>query len=345
MIVLRVLTSDDWPTWRDLRLQALADAPSAFGSALADWQGDGDTEDRWRSRLALAASYNLVALLDGEPVGMASGVPVDGDESAAELISMWVTPQARGRDVGDALVLGVEAWARAHGADTLELAVLEGNDAAAALYERHGFTDTGRREGGSDGVRQERVLAKALGPASGARVVGLAVDDEHRFSKVPRRRMTLLEGLGVEGDAHCGETVQHRSRVRRDPSQPNLRQVHLLQSEFFDLAREHDFELAAGNLGENITTAGIDLLGLPRDTRLRIGPDTVVRLTGLRNPCAQIDNFRRGLLKVAVTTRADGAVVRRTGVMGVVESGGQVGVGDGIVVELPPEPHVVLERV
>lgn len=345
MIVLRVLTSDDWPTWRDLRLQALADAPSAFGSALADWQGDGDTEDRWRSRLALAASYNLVALLDGEPVGMASGVPVDGDESAAELISMWVTPQARGRDVGDALVLGVEAWARAHGADTLELAVLEGNDAAAALYERHGFTDTGRREGGSDGVRQERVLAKALGPASGARVVGLAVDDEHRFSKVPRRRMTLLEGLGVEGDAHCGETVQHRSRVRQDPTQPNLRQVHLLQSEFFDLAREHDFELAAGNLGENITTAGIDLLGLPRDTRLRIGPDTVVRLTGLRNPCAQIDNFRRGLLKVAVTTRADGAVVRRTGVMGVVESGGQVGVGDGIVVELPPEPHVVLERV
>ncbi len=345
MIVLRVLTSDDWPTWRDLRLRALADAPSAFGSALADWQGDGDTEDRWRGRLALPASHNLVALLDGEPVGMASGVPADGAQSAAELISMWVAPQARGRGVGDALVLAVEAWARARGADTLELAVFEDNDAAAALYERHGFADTGRREDGSDGVRQERVLAKALGPATGARVVGLAVDDEHRFSKVPRRRVTLLEGLGVEGDAHSGETVQHRSRVRQDPTQPNLRQVHLLQSEFFDLAREHGFELAAGNLGENITTAGIDLLALPRDTRLRIGPDTVVRLTGLRNPCAQIDSFRPGLLKLAVTTRADGAVVRRTGVMGVVESGGQVGVGDGIVVELPAEPHVVLERV
>lgn len=343
MIVLRVLTSDDWPTWRGLRLQALADAPSAFGSALADWQGDGDTEDRWRSRLELPASHNLVALLDGEPVGMASGVPTG--EAASELISMWVAPPARGRGVGDALVLGVEAWARARGADTLELAVFEGNDAAAALYERHGFADTGRRQVGPDGVRQERVLAKALGPASGARVVGLAVDDEHRFSKVPRRRMTLLEGLGVEGDAHCGETVQHRSRVRQDPSQPNLRQVHLLQSEFFDLAREHGFELAAGNLGENITTAGIDLLALPRDTRLRIGPDTVVRVTGLRNPCAQIDSFRPGLLKLAVSTRADGAVVRRTGVMGVVESGGQVGVGDAIAVELPPEPHVVLERV
>ncbi|HEU4514626.1 MAG TPA: GNAT family N-acetyltransferase [Nocardioidaceae bacterium] len=346
MIVLRVLTVEDWPTWRRLRLAALADAPYAFGSTLADWQGAGDTEDRWRARLGMPDSQNLVAELEGEPVGMASGVPADHDRAAAEVISMWVAPKVRGRGVGDALLLGVETWARQRGAATLRLSVSEGNDPAAGLYERHGFADTGEREVMPDGVRRERVLAKRLGAVtSGDRVVGLAADDAHRFSKVPRRRIALLEGLGVEGDAHSGERVQHRSRVRQNPDQPNLRQVHLLPSEFFDLAREHGFELAVGNLGENITTAGIDLLALPRDTRLRIGQDAVVRLTGLRNPCHQIDHFRHGLLKVAVTTAPDGDLVRRTGVMGVVEQGGEVGLGDGVVVELPPEPHVALERV
>lgn len=346
MIVLRVLTADDWPTWRRLRLEALADAPYAFGSTLADWLGEGDTEERWRARLGLVASHNLVAMLDDEPVGMVSGVPVDRARSAAELISMWVAPKARARGVGDALLLGVEAWARARGAESLRLAVSEGNAAAAGLYERHGFADTGQREVMPDGARRERVLTKPLGPATGAaRVVGLAVDGAHRFSKVPRGRVTLIEGFGVEGDAHCGAKAQHRSRVRQDPDQPNLRQVHLLPSEFFDVAREHGFELAVGNLGENVTTAGIDLLALPRDTRLRLGAEAVVRLTGLRNPCYQIDGFRPGLLKVAVTTGADGEVVRRTGVMGVVEQGGVVGPGDGIVVELPPEPHHALERV
>lgn len=345
MIVLRALSADDWPTWRELRLAALADAPYAFGSTLADWQGARDTEERWRGRLGLPASHNLVALLDGEPAGIASGVPADHDGTAAEVISMWVAPRARGRGVADALLLGVEGWARQRGAATLRLAVSEGNEAATRLYERHGLTDTGEREVMPDGVRRERVLAKALEKAGGARVVGVAVDDDHRFSKVPRSRVRLLEGLGVEGDAHCGEKARHRSRVRQDPHQPNLRQVHLLQSEFFDVAREHGFELAVGNLGENVTTAGIDLLALPRDARLRIGPDAVVRLTGLRNPCYQIDGFRPGLLAVAVTTGARGEVVRRTGVMGVVERGGEVGLGDGIVVELPPQPYLALERV
>ncbi len=176
-------------------------------------------------------------------------------------------------------------------------------------------------------------------------MTSVARDDDHRFSKVPRAEIVLVEGIGVEGDAHAGRTVQHRSRVAADPTQPNLRQVHLLASEFFELAAEEGFALAPGDLGENVLTSGIDLLALPRDTRLRLGPDARVRLTGLRNPCWQIDAFRSGLLKVAVTRGADGEVVRRTGVMAVVEHGGRVAPGDAVVVELPEEPHQPLDRV
>ncbi len=176
-------------------------------------------------------------------------------------------------------------------------------------------------------------------------VVGLAMAPGHRFSKAPVGEITLVEGIGVRGDGHAGRTVQHRSRVAADPSQPNLRQVHLLHSEFFDLAREQGYELDAGDLGENVLTAGVDLLALPRDTRLRIGEQAVVRVTGLRNPCRQIDGFRNGLLKVAVTRGESGEVVRRAGIMGVVEHGGRVAIGDEIAVVLPSGPHHRLEPV
>lgn len=176
-------------------------------------------------------------------------------------------------------------------------------------------------------------------------VLAVSVDGDHRFSKVPCEAIELVEGLGVRGDAHAGRTVQHRSHVRRDPDQPNLRQVHLLPQEFLDLAREHGYDAGGGDLGENILTSGIDLVALPRDTRLRIGPEAVVRVTGLRNPCWQIDAFAEGLLALAVTRGQDGEIVRRTGIMGVVEAGGSVHVGDPITVELPPEPHRRLDRV
>ncbi|MDR6972013.1 MOSC domain-containing protein [Leifsonia shinshuensis] len=165
-----------------------------------------------------------------------------------------------------------------------------------------------------------------------ARVTSVNRDDEHRFSKQPRPSITLITGLGVEGDAHFGATVQHRSRVRRDPTQPNLRQVHLIQAELFD---EVTPDVEPGQLGENVTTEGIDLLGLPRGARLRLGDEAVVEVTGLRNPCVQIDRFQPGLLKQVVGTDADGATVRRAGVMGVVLSGGVVRPGDAIGVELP----------
>ncbi|MQS15890.1 GNAT family N-acetyltransferase [Streptomyces kaniharaensis] len=160
---LRRLTSDDWPLWRELRLASLAEAPYAFGSTLADWQGPGDHEERWRSRLEIPGALDLVAVLEGHPVAMASGVPADEDPAAAELISMWVGPQARGRGVGDRLIAEIAQWATALGYRTLKLAVMPHNEAAIALYRRHGFTDTD--ELGDlldDGVSRELVLAKPL---------------------------------------------------------------------------------------------------------------------------------------------------------------------------------------
>jgi ribosomal protein S18 acetylase RimI-like enzyme len=162
VIETRVLTEGDWKVWRELRLAALTEAAYAFGSRLADWQGDGDREERWRSRLAIPGSYNVVATLDGQPVGMASGVPTDQD-GVVELISMYVAPPGRGRGVGDHLVRAVEQWARLVGAGTLRLSVVESNKNAWALYQRNGFRDTG--EPGDlmpDGLRREHVMAKRL---------------------------------------------------------------------------------------------------------------------------------------------------------------------------------------
>jgi MOSC domain-containing protein YiiM len=177
------------------------------------------------------------------------------------------------------------------------------------------------------------------------RVHSVHRDAEHRFSKATAASVTLLEGLGVEGDAHAGTTVQHRSRVARDPSQPNLRQVHLIGTELLDELRATGYDVAAGQLGENVTTSGVDLLALPRGSVLRLGASAVVEVTGLRNPCLQIEAFRPGLLAEVVGRDDAGAVVRRAGVMGVVLAGGMVRPGDAIAVELPEEPHLPLDRV
>lgn len=160
MIELRILTPDDWPLWRALRHAALEEAPYAFGSTLADWQGDGDREARWRARLE-PPSHNVIACLAGEPVGMASGMPADDD--VVELISMWVSPAGRGRGVGDALVHEVVRWARSIGSRVVRLDVSDGNDAAAQMYLRNGFAYTGELgDLMADGVRRERVMSKSL---------------------------------------------------------------------------------------------------------------------------------------------------------------------------------------
>lgn len=181
-------------------------------------------------------------------------------------------------------------------------------------------------------------------PAAGGWVVAVARRADHAFHKSIQPWIRLVEGLGVEGDAHAGATVRHRSRVARDPSQPNLRQVHLIHSELFaDLAGK-GFVVAAAELGENITTEGIDLLALPDGAVLHAG-EAAIRVTGLRNPCRQLDAFQPGLMAAVLDRDADGALVRKAGIMGVVVRGGIVRPGDAIRVGLPPQPHRRLDRV
>jgi MOSC domain-containing protein YiiM len=176
-------------------------------------------------------------------------------------------------------------------------------------------------------------------------VTAVSLSATHTFSKEDQQTIWLLAGLGVEGDAHQGETVKHRSRVARDPTQPNLRQVHLIHAELHDELQTTGFDVSAGQMGENITTRGIDLLGLPTGTRLYIGETAVVEVTGLRNPCAQLDNFQSGLMNAVLDRDAEGNLVRKAGIMGIVLAGGEVRPGDSIRIELPPEPHQPLERV
>ena len=168
-----------------------------------------------------------------------------------------------------------------------------------------------------------------------AQVVAVHRSSSHSFSKFAEDAITLVPGLGVEGDAHAGATVKHRSRVRRNPSEPNLRQVHLLQAELFDELMERGHAVWPGDMGENVTTRGLDLLQLPTRTRLRLGAKAIVELTGLRNPCSQIDRFQRGLMAAVLDRDAQGALVRKAGVMAVVLEGGDVRAGDAIDVQLP----------
>lgn len=176
-------------------------------------------------------------------------------------------------------------------------------------------------------------------------VLAVHLSPVHEFSKGAFERITLLAGLGVEGDAHCGETVQHRSRVARDPTQPNLRQVHLLPSELFAELAARGHAVRPGDIGENITTRGIDLLALPTDTELHLGPEAVVCITGLRNPCTQIDRFQSGLMAAVLDRTPEGELVRKAGVMAVVLRGGVVAPQDRIQIRLPAGPHAPLRPV
>ena len=173
-----------------------------------------------------------------------------------------------------------------------------------------------------------------------AQVIAVAKDATHRFSKHPVPAITLLAGLGVEGDAHAGVTVKHRSRVAKDPTVPNLRQVHLIQAELFDELAAAGFAVAPAAMGENVTTRGIDLLALSTGTRLRLGEVAVVEVTGLRNPCRQIDAFQPGLMQAVLGRDAQGGLIRKAGVMAVVLQGGPVAAGDVVSVEWkPPRFH------
>lgn len=178
-----------------------------------------------------------------------------------------------------------------------------------------------------------------------SRVVAVSRSATHSFAKANQDGIVLIAGFGVEGDAHGGDRVKHRSRVARDPSQPNLRQVHLIHAELFEELARAGFTVAAGQLGENVTTRGVDLLGLSAGTRLCLGTRAVVQVTGLRNPCPQLDAFQDGLMAALLGRDEQGGLVRKAGVMGVVLAGGPVRAGDSIRVEPPPPPHRRLEPV
>jgi MOSC domain-containing protein YiiM len=193
-------------------------------------------------------------------------------------------------------------------------------------------------------LRHHGALRKECRLMSGI-VVAVNRSATHTFSKENQTSIRLLAGLGVEGDAHMGETVKHRSRVAVDPTQPNLRQVHLIHAELHEELQDGGFRVLAGQMGENITTRGIDLLGLPTGTRLHIGERAVVEVTGLRNPCLQLDQFQLGLRAAVLGRDAQGNLIRKAGVMGIVLASGEVQVGDQIRIELPQQPYRPLERV
>jgi MOSC domain-containing protein YiiM len=176
-------------------------------------------------------------------------------------------------------------------------------------------------------------------------VIAVSRSARHTLSKPNDESIRLLAGLGVEGDAHLGTTVKHRSRVRRDPSQPNLRQVHLLHAELFDELREAGFALTPGLLGENVTTRGVDLLALPRGTVLHLGGEASVEVTGLRNPCLQMNHLQPGLMAATLGRDDSGNLVRKAGIMAIVRTAGTIRPGDPIRIELPPAPHYALEPV
>lgn len=176
-------------------------------------------------------------------------------------------------------------------------------------------------------------------------VEGVSRSATHTFSKLNQHQIHLVAGLGVAGDAHMGETVKHRSRVASDPMQPNLRQVHLIHAELHDELRAAGFTVMAGQMGENITTRHIDLLGLPTGTRLHIGETAVIEVTGLRNPCKQLDQFQAGLMQAVLGRDDQGKLIRKAGIMGIVLASGDVRIGDPIRLELPEPPYRMLEPV
>lgn len=176
-------------------------------------------------------------------------------------------------------------------------------------------------------------------------VIAVSAKTRHGVDKANREMVRLIAGEGVEGDAHCGVTVKHRSRWRRDPTQPNRRQVHLLHAELHEELAAKGFAVSPGLMGENITTRGVDLLALPTGAIMRLGAEAVVEITGLRNPCYQLDELQRGLMAACLEKTADGELIRKAGVMSVVLTGGEVRAGDLITVELPAGPHEALKPV
>jgi len=177
------------------------------------------------------------------------------------------------------------------------------------------------------------------------KIISVSKKHGHHFSKLQCASIQLIKGQGVEGDAHRGITVKHLSRVKIDPTQPNLRQVHLIHYELIEELQNKGFKVDSATLGENITTKGIDLLSLPKGAKLLLGNEAVIEITGLRNPCKQLDQYQSGLTKAVLDKDSQGNLIRKAGIMAIVLKGGEVSIGDSIQIELPAKPYQPLERV
>ncbi len=179
-------------------------------------------------------------------------------------------------------------------------------------------------------IRRQVAPGDTLADMNEGFVVSVSSKETPGVGKVPRTEIVLVAGHGVEGDYHFGTKVRHRSRVAKNPDQPNLRQVHLIHEELFEELASEGITVEAAAMGENVTTRGIALLELATGTRLHLGESAVVELTGLRNPCNQLDAIDERLLPAVGQKQADGSILRKGGVMGVVVTGGVVRPGDVI---------------
>jgi len=177
------------------------------------------------------------------------------------------------------------------------------------------------------------------------KIIALSKNPIHNVSKQNHNELILLEGLGVEGDVHMGKTAKHRSRVAKNPLQPNLRQIHLIESELYEELKLKGFDIQPGQMGENITTSDLDLLKLPENTILKIGAQAEVLITGLRNPCNQLNGIQDGLMQAVIEKDSSGNLIRKAGIMGIVTKGGKVTLNDNIEVKFPSKPFVRLEKI
>ena len=302
----------------------------------------------WRDELGYQSGHNAPALVIDKKLAVQDGlffVALDAgtvvgtvlagyDGHRGWLYSVAVHPARQHKGIGSALVRHAEQALAARGCMKINLQIGEGNEAVTAFYAALGYA-----------VEKRVSMGRRVDANIAPKIVAVSRGASHTFSKTATSHIHLIAGHGVEGDAHCGVTVKHRSRVARDPTQPNLRQVHLLHAELFDELAAKGFAMGPGDLGENITTSNMALLGLPSGTRLQLGESALVELTGLRNPCAQLDHFQPGLMAAVLDRSSQGAVIRKAGVMGVVIQGGWVRPGDLIRVTLPNPPCRDLEPV
>lgn len=339
---LRDITEQDLALFFEQQLDPTANQMAAFTAK--------DPQDReayfnsWTKRLGDTSNHKQTILFQGA----VAGYLISYDHLGLPTLGAWLGKEFWGKGIAThALSLFVNQLSTR----PLYARVAKSNIGSTRVLQKCGFEIIGEDKGFShfrDEEVEEYILVLKENPtipSPSGFVTAVSRSAAHSFSKQNQPSIQLLAGLGVEGDAHLGETVKHRSRVAQNPNQPNLRQVHLIHAELHEELQSAGFDVSSGQMGENITTRGIPLLELPTGTRLYLGDSAVVELTGLRNPCQQLNQFQPGLMDAVLDRDPDGNLIRKAGVMGIVTASGEVKPGDPIRVEYPPLPHHPLERV